>query len=43
MKPVRKALFPFAGFGTRFLMATKAMPKELLPIVDKLLIQYGAE
>lgn len=40
---VRKAVFPVAGFGTRFLPATKAMPKELLPIVDKPLIQYAAE
>ena len=40
---VRKAVFPVAGFGTRFLPATKAMPKELLPIVDKPLIQYVAE
>jgi hypothetical protein len=39
----RKAVFPVAGFGTRFLPATKAMPKELLPIVDKPLIQYAAE
>ena len=43
MKNVRKAVFPVAGFGTRFLPATKAMPKELLPIVDKPLIQYAAE
>ena len=43
MKPVRKAVFPVAGFGTRFLPATKAMPKELLPILDKPLIQYAAE
>jgi UTP--glucose-1-phosphate uridylyltransferase len=43
MKKVRKAVFPVAGFGTRFLPATKAMPKELLPIVDKPLIQYAAE
>ena len=43
MKLVRKAVFPVAGFGTRFLPATKAMPKELLPIVDKPLIQYAAE
>ena len=43
MKPVRRAVFPVAGFGTRFLPATKAMPKELLPIVDKPLIQYAAE
>lgn len=40
---VRKAVFPVAGFGTRFLPATKAMPKELLPILDKPLIQYAAE
>ena len=43
MTKVRKAVFPAAGFGTRFLPATKAMPKELLPIVDKPLIQYAAE
>lgn len=43
MKFVKKAVFPVAGFGTRFLPATKAMPKELLPIVDKPLIQYAAE
>lgn len=43
MNAVRKAVFPVAGFGTRFLPATKAMPKELLPIVDKPLIQYAAE
>ena len=40
---VKKAVFPVAGFGTRFLPATKAMPKELLPIVEKPLIQYAAE
>ena len=40
---VKKAVFPVAGFGTRFLPATKAMPKELLPIIDKPLIQYAAE
>ena len=40
---VRKAVFPVAGFGTRFLPATKAMPKELLPVIDKPLIQYAAE
>ena len=40
---VRKAVFPVAGLGTRFLPATKAMPKELLPIIDKPLIQYAAE
>jgi len=42
-KPVRKAVFPVAGLGTRFLPATKAMPKEMLPIVDKPLIQYALE
>lgn len=42
-KPVRKCLFPVAGYGTRFLPATKAMPKEMLPIVNKPLIQYGVE
>src|SRR5580765_7448854 len=40
---VRKAVFPAAGFGTRFLPATKASPKEMLPIVDKPLIQYAVE
>jgi UTP--glucose-1-phosphate uridylyltransferase len=43
VKKIRKAVFPVAGFGTRFLPATKAMPKELLPIVDKPLVQYAAE
>lgn len=43
MKPIRKAVFPVAGMGTRFLPATKAMPKEMLPIVDKPLIQYAVE
>ena len=43
MKRVTKAVFPVAGLGTRFLPATKAMPKELLPIVDKPLIQYAVE
>lgn len=42
-KPVRKAVFPVAGLGTRFLPATKALPKEMLPIVDKPLIQYAVE
>ena len=42
-KPVRKAVFPVAGLGTRFLPATKAMPKEMLPVVDKPLIQYAIE
>ena len=40
---IRKCLFPAAGYGTRFLPATKAMPKEMLPIVSKPLIQYGVE
>ena len=43
MKKIRKAIFPVAGLGTRFLPATKANPKEMLPIVDKPLIQYAAE
>jgi UTP--glucose-1-phosphate uridylyltransferase len=43
IKPVRKAVFPVAGLGTRFLPATKAMPKEMLPVVDKPLIQYAVE
>ncbi|MES2771432.1 MAG: UTP--glucose-1-phosphate uridylyltransferase GalU [Pseudomonadota bacterium] len=43
MKPIRKAVFPVAGLGTRFLPATKASPKEMLPIVDKPLIQYAVE
>jgi len=43
MTVVRKAVFPVAGLGTRFLPATKANPKEMLPIVDKPLIQYAAE
>src|SRR3984957_19851297 len=43
MKKVRKAVFPAAGMGTRFLPATKATPKEMLPLVDKPLIQYGVE
>jgi UTP--glucose-1-phosphate uridylyltransferase len=42
-KRVRKAVFPAAGLGTRFLPATKAQPKEMLPIVDKPIIQYGVE
>jgi UTP--glucose-1-phosphate uridylyltransferase len=42
-RKIRKAVFPVAGLGTRFLPATKAMPKELLPIIDKPLIQYAAE
>ena len=40
---VRKAVFPVAGMGTRFLPATKANPKEMLPVVDKPLIQYAVE
>lgn len=40
---IRKCLFPAAGYGTRFLPATKAMPKEMLPVVNKPLIQYGVE
>ena len=43
MKKIRKAVFPVAGLGTRFLPATKASPKEMLPIVDKPLIQYAVE
>ena len=42
-RPLRKAVFPVAGFGSRFLPATKASPKEMLPIVDKPLIQYAVE
>jgi UTP--glucose-1-phosphate uridylyltransferase len=41
--PIRKAVFPAAGLGTRFLPATKAQPKEMLPLVDKPTIQYGVE
>src|SRR3984885_14271759 len=40
---IRKAVFPVGGLGTRFLPATKAMPKEMLPVVDKPLIQYAVE
>ncbi|MGD8796410.1 MAG: sugar phosphate nucleotidyltransferase, partial [Thiohalophilus sp.] len=43
MKPIKKAVFPVAGLGTRFLPATKAMPKEMLPVVDKPLVQYAVE
>ncbi|QGZ38360.1 UTP--glucose-1-phosphate uridylyltransferase [Pseudoduganella flava] len=43
MTPIRKAVFPVAGLGSRFLPATKAQPKEMLPIVDKPLIQYAVE
>jgi len=38
---IRKAIFPVGGLGTRFLPATKALPKEMLPVVDKPLIQYA--
>ena len=40
---IKKAVFPVAGFGTRFLPATKATPKEMLPVVDKPIIQYAVE
>ena len=43
MKKIKKAIFPVAGLGTRFLPATKASPKEMMPIVDKPLIQYAVE
>ena len=43
MQKIRKAVFPVAGFGTRFLPVTKAMPKELLPIINKPLIQYAVD
>jgi len=43
VKKVRKAVFPAAGLGTRFLPATKAQPKEMLPLIDKPIIQYGVE
>lgn len=43
IKPLRKAVLPVAGLGTRFLPATKAMPKEMLPVVDKPLIQYAID
>ncbi|NKJ00424.1 UTP--glucose-1-phosphate uridylyltransferase GalU [Novosphingobium sp. SG707] len=43
IKPIRKAVFPVAGLGTRFLPATKAIPKEMLPIVDRPLIQYAVD
>ena len=43
MKPIRKAVFPVAGLGTRFLPATKAIPKEMLPVVDRPLIQYAVD
>src|SRR5277367_4992361 len=41
--PVRKAVLPVAGMGTRFLPATKAVPKEMLPVVDKPVVQYAVE
>ncbi|MFT7288065.1 MAG: UTP--glucose-1-phosphate uridylyltransferase, partial [Halieaceae bacterium] len=40
---IKKCMFPVAGYGTRFLPATKSMPKEMLPIVNKPLVQYGVE
>lgn len=43
MKPLKKAVFPVGGLGTRFLPATKAMPKEMLPVIDKPIIQYAFE
>ena len=43
MKKITKAVFPVAGLGTRFLPATKAIPKEMLPIIDKPLIEYAVE
>jgi UTP--glucose-1-phosphate uridylyltransferase len=43
MKKIKKAVLPVAGFGTRFLPATKAIPKEMLPIIDKPLIEYAVE
>ena len=43
MKQIKKAILPVAGFGTRFLPATKAIPKEMLPIIDKPLIEYAVE
>ena len=43
IRPVRKAVFPVGGLGTRFLPATKAMPKEMLPVVDRPLIQYAVD
>lgn len=42
-KPIKKAVFPVAGLGTRFLPATKAIPKEMLPIIDRPLIQYAVD
>ena len=43
IKPVKKAVFPVAGLGTRFLPATKAIPKEMLPVIDRPLLQYAIE
>jgi UTP--glucose-1-phosphate uridylyltransferase len=43
IKPIRTAVFPVAGMGTRFLPATKAIPKEMLPIIDRPLIQYAVD
>ncbi|MEM6937804.1 MAG: sugar phosphate nucleotidyltransferase, partial [Pseudomonadota bacterium] len=43
MSKIRKVMFPVAGLGTRFLPATKAVPKEMLPIIDRPLIQYAAD
>ena len=43
MTSIRKAVFPVGGLGTRFLPATKAIPKEMLPVVDKPLMQYAVE
>mgnify|MGYP001563539039 CR=1 FL=1 len=43
MSDIKKAIIPVGGFGTRFLPATKASPKEMLPLVDKPLIQYVVE
>ncbi|PZQ23294.1 MAG: UTP--glucose-1-phosphate uridylyltransferase, partial [Sphingopyxis macrogoltabida] len=43
MRKIRKAVFPIGGLGTRFLPATKSMPKEMLPIVDRPLIQYAVD
>src|ERR1700752_4757972 len=43
LQPVRKAVLPVAGMGTRFLPATKAVPKEMLPVVDKPVVQYAVE
>src|SRR3546814_4009880 len=43
MRKIRKAVFPIGGLGTRFLPATKSMPKEMLPVVDRPLIQYAVD